>query len=76
MRDKTIFRKFICRRAFLIAGVALAVVVLAALGMGTMAAADSEAVTVTKTASPDEVPRGTPVQYTAAFVNDGAKRST
>jgi uncharacterized repeat protein (TIGR01451 family) len=54
------------------AGVALAVVVLAALGMARLAAAQSEAVTVTKTASPGQAPRGSIVLYTALFENTGA----
>jgi len=72
MSKKMSIRKLLCRRALPMTGVALAVVVLAALGMASLAAAESEAVTVVKTASPGQVPRGSLVLYTALFENTGA----
>lgn len=65
--------RFLRWRALPIVGVALAVTALAALGMATLAAAGPEAVTVIKTASPDQVPRGSLVLYAAEFVNDGGE---
>ncbi len=65
--------RFLCRRAVSIAGVALAAVMLAALGLGTLAAAESEAVTATKTATPNQVTRGSIVLYEVDFENTGAE---
>ena len=65
--------RFLCRRAVSIAGVALAAVMLAALGLGTLAAAESEAVTATKTATPNQVIRGAIVLYEVDFENTGAE---
>jgi len=73
LKKRFSIQRLLCRRAIPIAGVALAVVVLAALGMATLAAAQPEAVTVTKTASPNQVPRGSLVLYTALFENTGAE---
>jgi len=73
MSRRMSIQRLLCRRALPIAGVVLAVVVLAALGMATIAAAGPEAVTVTKTATPNQVPRGSIVLYAAEFVNDGAE---
>lgn len=65
--------RFLGRRAVSITGVALAAVMLAALGLGTLAAAESEAVTVTKTATPNQVTRGSIVLYEVDFENTGAE---
>jgi uncharacterized repeat protein (TIGR01451 family) len=72
MRKKVVSsQKLIGRRAFLSVGIALAMMLLAVPGFGTPAVAEPEAVTVTKTASPDQVPRGSLVLYTALFNNTG-----
>jgi len=65
-------RNLLRRRGLPVAGVALAVV-LAALGMATLAVAESEAVTVDKTATPNQVPRGSMVLYAALFANTGGE---